>query len=154
MTPAGGLRHGRERGSIAPAVPIIALALLLLGGLVIDASRQLNARGEAVAFAEEAARAGAQGVTVDVPVEVDPREARRMVDDFCAQILTRQGVTGCRLVAVEPSTEPPRRPLYVVTEVQMEVPATLLGIVGVRSLTAAGAGRSEPVEGDNVDVAP
>ena len=52
-----------ERGSVAPAIPIIAFTLLLLGGLVIDASRQLNERGLAVAYAEEAARAGARPST-------------------------------------------------------------------------------------------
>ena len=51
------MRTRDERGSLAPAVPVIAMFLLLLGGLGVDGSRQLNARGQAVAFAEEAARA-------------------------------------------------------------------------------------------------
>ena len=33
-----------DRGSFAPAVPVIALVILLLGGLVVDASRQLTLR--------------------------------------------------------------------------------------------------------------
>ncbi len=66
-----------DAGALAPAVPVLAFVLLLLGGLVIDASRLLNARGRAVAYAEEAARAGAgaiqpgQAVLADLPVEAE-----------------------------------------------------------------------------------
>ena len=83
-----GVRGARdERGSLAPAVPIIASFLLLMGGLVIDASRQLNARGEAVAFAEEAARAGAQGVDVAADdLELDQALARQRVDEYCRRV--------------------------------------------------------------------
>ena len=80
MSSRRSARRRDERGSFAPALPIIAMCLLLLGGLVIDASRQLNARGEAVAFAEEAARAGAQAVDVAADdFALDERAARERV---------------------------------------------------------------------------
>ncbi len=88
-----------ERGSIAPAVPVIAMFLLLLGGLVIDASRQLNARGEAVAFAEEAARAGAQGVDIAADdLVLDPALVRERVEAYCRRVLQLGQVTDCRMV--------------------------------------------------------
>ncbi|MFC6423115.1 pilus assembly protein TadG-related protein [Ornithinimicrobium tianjinense] len=139
-----------ERGSILPIIPVMALALLMIAGLVIDASRQLNARGQAVAFAEEAARAGAQAVRNEQPLQLDPAEARANVGDYCAGVLARGYVTQCGVTAIEPAAEGPARPLVVVVRVQTRIPATLLGMVGVRMLTAAGEGRAEPVEGDLV----
>lgn len=148
----------RDRGSIAPAIPIIALALLLLGGLVIDASRQLNARGEAVAFAEEAARAGVQAIRVNEfgEVELVAREVPGRVADYCATVLAGSAVSSCRFVGLEPAREGSRRPFTVVAEVELSVPASLLGMVGVRQLTASGSGRAEPAEGelDAIEPAP
>lgn len=145
----------RERGSIAPAIPVIALVLLLLGGLVIDASRQLNARGEAVAFAEEAARAGVQSVQQNPKGEIEliADQVPQKVADYCAQIATLPQVDSCRLVRIERSHEGTNRPFTVVTRVELSVPASLLGIVGVDTLSASGDGRAEPREGvlDPVD---
>lgn len=142
--------HDRDRGSIAPAIPVIAMALLLLGGLVIDASRQLNARGEAVAFAEEAARAGVQAIRINEfgEVELVAREVPGLVADYCSRVLARSAVSRCELVRLEPAPEGTRRPFRVVAEVELSVPASLLGMVGVRQLTASGSGRAEPVEGE------
>lgn len=141
-----------ERGSIAPAIPIFALVLLLLGGLVIDASRQLNARGQAVAFAEEAARAGAQAVVLNEQGETQlvGSEVPGLVQTYCAQILTLPGVDGCALTALEPAAEGSTRPLVVVTRVEMSIPASLLGMVGVRTLSASAQGRAEPVRGEEI----
>lgn len=137
-----------ERGSIAPAVPVIAMFLLLLGGLTIDASRQLNARGEAVAFAEEAARAGAQGIDpVAVDVELDPGTVRERVATYCARVLQLGQVSACRFLRIEPVSGSDPRPLVVVTEVRTEIETTLLGMVGTRSLSASATARARPYEG-------
>ena len=148
------LRRDPERGSILPVVPVMALALLMISGLVIDASRQLNARSQAVAFAEEAARAGAQAVRNEQPLQLDRDEARANVNDYCATVLGRGYVTQCSLTGFEPAPDGPARPLVVVVQVRTTIPATLLGMVGVRTLTAAGEGRAEPVEGDLVAPVP
>lgn len=142
-----------ERGSILPLIPVMALCLLLIGGLVIDASRQLNARSQAVAFAEEAARAGAQAVRPRLPVELDPQEARRNVAQYCDRVLGRSQVTSCGVTDIDPAPDGPR-PLIVVVRVETEIPTTLLGMVGIRSLTASGEGRAQPVEGELDDPAP
>lgn len=148
------LRTGADRGSILPVVPVMALAMLMIAGLVIDASRQLNARSQAVAFAEEAARAGAQAVRNEQPLQLDRDEARANVADYCGTVLVRGYVTRCELVDIAAAPDGPARPLVVVVQVQTTIPATLLGMVGVRTLTAAGEGRAEPVEGDLVAPVP
>lgn len=148
------VRRDPERGSILPVIPVVALAMLMISGLVIDASRQLNARSQAVAFAEEAARAGAQAVRNEQPLQLDRDEARANVADYCATVLSRGYVTQCGLTGFEPATDGPPRPLVVVVQVRTTIPSTLLGMVGVRTLSAAGEGRAEPVEGDLVAPVP
>jgi hypothetical protein len=147
-------RRGSDAGSIAPAVPVIGLIILLLGGLVLDASRQLNARGEAVAYAEEAARAGASAVDLAAPrLRLVPADVSARVADYCTSltsVLHQEGVRDCRLVRVDPVSATDRRRLVVVVHVDMAIQATLLGIVGVSTLTAGGDGRARPLEGVDV----
>ncbi|WP_022923318.1 TadE/TadG family type IV pilus assembly protein [Serinicoccus marinus] len=147
------LRADRERGSILPLIPIVALALLMIAGLVIDASRQLNARSQAVAYAEEAARAGAQAVEPEPPATLDERQARQNVDDYCARVLQRNAVRSCGVTDIEPADDSPR-PYTMVVRVDTEIPTTLLGMVGLRSLSASGVGRAEPVAGELLEPAP
>jgi Flp pilus assembly protein TadG len=145
--PGRGRDRG-DRGSIAPAVPVIAMSLLLLGGLVIDASRQLNARGEALAFAEEAARAGAQGVDVSADdLVLDETMARGRVEAYCARVEALGQVTDCAFVRFEPVGAGDARRLVVVTEVNTAIDTSLLGMVGVHELTASAEARARPYEG-------
>lgn len=142
------VRRRDERGSLAPAVPVIAMALLLLGGLTIDASRQLNARGQAVAFAEEAARAGAQGVDISADeLELDQAMARERVEAYCAEVERLGQVRECSFVGIEEVGGGDPRPLVVVTEVRLAIKSSLLGMVGVRELTASSTARARPYEG-------
>jgi Flp pilus assembly protein TadG len=142
------VRRRDDRGSIAPAVPVIAMFLLLLGGLTIDASRQLNARGEAVAFAEEAARAGAQGIDpVAVDVELDPALVQERVARYCTRVEQLGQVDDCRFLRIEQVSSSDSRQLVVVTEVKTEIETTLLGMVGTRSLSASAVARARPYEG-------
>jgi hypothetical protein len=138
-----------ERGSIAPAVPVIAMALLLLGGLGIDGSRQLNARGEAVAFAEEAARAGAQGVDVTASdLRLDRALAEERVRSYCARVEQLGQVESCEFVRIEPVSDDDPRDLVVVTHVELQIEASLLGMIpGVDTLTASASARARPYEG-------
>lgn len=137
-----------ERGSLAPAVPIIAMMLLLLGGLGIDGSRQLNARGQAVAFAEEASRAGAQGVDLNADdLVLDPVLVRQRVETYCARVLALEQVSSCQLLRIERVSATDPRKIVVVTRVRLSVPATLLGMVGVRTLSASADAKARPFEG-------
>jgi hypothetical protein len=77
---------------------IVALALLILGALVVDASGRLSANARAKAYAEEAARAAAQKIdpTEGFPIII-PSEARAAIADYCAQIQAiDDDVIGCR----------------------------------------------------------
>src|SRR3954453_21760870 len=97
----------RDRGSILPLVPVLIIVLLLLGGLVVDAGRDLNARSQAQSYAEEAARAGATAVD---PNQTDltllPALAGRRVDAYCATVRanSRDRVPGCEFVGISPTT--------------------------------------------------
>lgn len=132
--------HG-DRGSIAPAIPIIALFLFLLAGLVIDSSRLLNARGRAVAYAEEAARAGGQQIDLGSDaVRLDPDEAARAVADFCAVAAAGDGhLATCRATTVSAT--------QVTVDTTFVIPTGLLGIIGVHQLTARGEGEATSQQG-------
>lgn len=145
------LRSARgDTGSIAPLVPFLALALLLLGGLVVDASRQLNARGRAVAYAEEAARAGASAVRPGALV-LDERLAQERVRDYCeglrADDAQRPGLQECAFQEVEAVGGQDRRRVVVRVRVELDIAASLLGIVGVDRLSASAEARARPFEG-------
>ncbi|WP_337063249.1 pilus assembly protein TadG-related protein [Kineococcus sp. G2] len=143
---------GREEGSIAPAVPVLALVLLLLAGLVLDASRQLASRARAVAYAEEAARAGAAAVDVDAQdlVLLSDAQVRERVVAYCRDAvaagapITEPG--GC-FTGITAQGDPYGRRIVVTAHVEVVLPTTLLGIVGVRELRAAGDARARPFEG-------
>lgn len=147
-------RPSGDGGSLAPAVPIFAFVLLLLGGLVIDASRVLNARGRAVAYAEEAARAGASAVQPGAAVlALDEPVVRARVADYCAALRAdpeqRGGLQTCEFMTLETVSGTDPRRVVVRTRVALQIPTTLLGIIGVRRLDASGEARARPFEGVN-----
>jgi len=78
------VRRDAERGSITPFAVIVSVALLFLAALVIDGSRQLSARARAIAYAEEAARAGAQKINIDQGfVQLLSSDASGAVAQYC-----------------------------------------------------------------------
>ncbi len=141
MTGVRRLAPRDDCGSIAPAIPIIALFLFLLAGLVIDSSRLLNARGRAVAYAEEAARAGGQQIDLNSDaVRLDPDEAARAVADYCAVAAAGDGhLATCRATTVSAT--------QVTVDTAFVIPTGLLGIVGVHQLTARGEGEATSQQG-------
>ena len=56
--------HTDEAGSVTAMVAIFAVALLLLAGLVYDGGMILASKRRAINTAEQAARAGAQEVSI------------------------------------------------------------------------------------------
>ena len=143
-----------DRGSIIPLVPILVLALLMLGGLIVDGTRDLNARAEAQAFAEEAARAGATAVNFTTgDLTLDQSLATSRVAAYCARVLDAPGsaVSGCRLADQQftdaTNCEGKTEPIVVNTVVTMRIHTTLLGITGLSALTSTGAAKARPYEG-------
>lgn len=146
-------RRRGDDGSILPMVPVVILALLLLGGLVVDGSRDLNARGAAQAYAEEAARAGATAVDPrSTALRLDTDLAAQRVRDYCASAVGRNGsveVVSCRLTGFSDATTcgGVTARIVVNTEVVLRIGTTLLGMVGVTRLSATGAAHARPFEG-------
>lgn len=140
-----GRGRGRDDGSIAPMVAVLGLAFLLLAGLVIDSSRQLDSRGRALAYAQEAARAGAEAADpTDRDLALDPDLAAARVAAYCARAAAADAsLTGCQLVAVDGNV--------VTVRTRTQITTTLLGIIGLTSLSAEGDGSARPLVGTDQD---
>lgn len=122
-----------ERGQVTAFVVVIMVALIALGGLVIDGGNTLAAKRRVVDEADGAARAGAEALAVPgyrstgtlIP---DPTAASQAALDY----LTRTGHTGqVRIVGDR-----------VVVTVTVDEPTTILGILGIRTLTVTGTGQA------------
>lgn len=80
-----------ERGAVSTFLAVIALALLMAAGLAIDGGRKVNALREASHIADNAARAGAQGVDLDTlrttgDLRLLPDQATERVDQYLASL--------------------------------------------------------------------
>lgn len=142
-----------DTGSIAPAVPIYSLAIFLLSSLVIAGSLQLNARGRAVAYAEEAARAGASAVDLtSAELKLNPDDVAARVDGYCEYLLKDASarVDTCEL------QDPPKGDdeLTVTVHVKLTVSSGLLTMFAVKDLSAVGDGTARPYEGTQRQAGP
>ena len=124
-----------ERGQVTAMWAILALALLVLGGLVYDGGQILTARREANNLARQAARAGAQQIDENSlragNPTLDPTAAEAAARDY----LARQNVTPIA-VTVTGST--------VTVTVSLNQPTRLLALVGIndRTVTSTASARS------------
>jgi hypothetical protein len=102
-----------------------------------------------VAFAEEAARAGAQGVDVAASqLQLDPQLAEQRVKDYCQRVEQLGQVETCDFVRIAPVSDQDPRMLVVVTSVKLRIEASLLGMIpGVHYLSASATARARPYEG-------
>lgn len=135
-------------------VPILILALFVVGGLVVDGSRDLNARGDAQAYAEEAARAGATAVDLtQADLALDDALAAQRVAGYCAAVEKNSSVhvVSCGLrpdaFTLAPTCGGASARIVVNTEVRLRIDTTLLGIVGARQLSVTGQASARPYEG-------
>jgi len=135
--------RGRDRGSLTVFVAVLALALFVLVGLVIDGGRALSENAAAASDAEQAARLGAGQLSLDGiragVVTINPSAAIASAQRF----LIGMGRTGT--VSVFGQT--------VVVHVDSSAPTAVLGIIGIDhirvSVTASatnvhGVTRSDP----------
>jgi Flp pilus assembly protein TadG len=156
-----------DRGSIMPLVPIVLLAIMLLGALVVDGSNWLNERSEAQSYAEEAARAGATAVDLAAPdltlvTDGGAKSAQQRVDDYCAALRNvNSTITSCKLASpafTDATDDKPGCPktlpgIVVNTVVTMRVSTVLLGMVGLTDMTATGSAQARPFEGTSAATA-
>lgn len=122
-----------DAGAVGLFVAFLGMALFLLAGLVIDSSRQLNARARAVAIAEEAARAGAEAANPqDRDITLDPDQATRRVAAYCARMrAVEANLVTCAVSRIDGAD--------VTVQTQISLPGGLLGIIKPR-LDASGTG--------------
>lgn len=139
----------RERGSITPFVIIVAIALLFLAGLVVDGSRQLSARARAIAYAEEAARAGSQKINLEEGfVQLLQGDAYAAVDDYCAVAMDEDSsITKCGATDIIENTDNGQIATLTV-EVEVEYDPILLDMfTGNAGTLVTGEASAHPVEG-------
>lgn len=97
------MRHPGDRGAVSTFLAVLAVALLMAAGLAVDGGRKIAVLRDASHLADNAARAGAQAVDVDVlrttgEVHLNESEAIALADDYLAAA-SRTGTT-----TVDPTT--------------------------------------------------
>ena len=126
-----------ESGAITVFVALLAVALFALAGLVLDGGRAVSAQQAAQDEADQAARSGAEGLSVNAlrtgAGELDPQAA---VANAVAYTVAA-GHPGTATVvgnAVEVS-------------IHYRVPTDILGMVGIDSLPVSATARAVDVHG-------
>ncbi len=128
-------RH--ENGSISVFVTVIAVAMMLVAGLVLDGGRLLSARRQADDIAANAARAGAQAID-----ETSLRSGTAVIDAVAGP----QAVAA--YLAATPATGTTRVSGDTVTvHVQLGVRMLLLGLAGVPDTTVTASRQARAVQG-------
>jgi len=143
--------HRDERGSITVFTVIVAVALLFLAALVIDGSRQLSARARAIAYAEEAARTGAQKINIDVGwVQLLDADARSAVDEYCAAATSADStIQSCTTTGMVENTDK-GSVASVTVEVTVEFDPIMLDLFMWNSdgqVLVTGEATAHPIEG-------
>ncbi|MCZ7532606.1 MAG: pilus assembly protein TadG-related protein [Acidimicrobiia bacterium] len=104
-----------EHGAVSTFLAVIALALLMAGGLAIDGGRKVNALRQVSHIADNAARAGAQAVDLDTlrttgDLRLVPSEAADRVEAYLSTVgyvATNVTVNGATVtVTVDVTVEP------------------------------------------------
>jgi Flp pilus assembly protein TadG len=126
-----------ESGSLSVFVAVLAIALLALVGLVVDAGRAIAARRAAMDVAEQAARTGAGQISIDAlrsgSFVLDPASAVNAADAY----LQAAGQSGTAFVRGD----------TVTVQVEETTPTVLLGIIGIRKIDVSEVASATNVHG-------
>ena len=126
-----------ELGSLTVFVASLALALLALVGLVVDGGRAVAAQSASTGVAEQAARLGAEQISVEAirsgTVAIDPSAAMKAA----AAYLRAAGATGVVTVTGQ----------SVGVHIQSSEPTVILGIIGVSQLRVSATASATNVHG-------
>jgi Flp pilus assembly protein TadG len=133
-----GPRSSTEQGSLSAFVAVLALSLFILVGLVVDGGRAIAAHRQAIDIAEQAARAGAERLSLDNlrgsgSVTVDPGAALQGAETFLAEA----GQQGDVSVSGQ----------SVTVRIHVESPTSILGIVGITSIPVSASATATNVHG-------
>ncbi|MDN5895486.1 MAG: Tad domain-containing protein [Nocardioides sp.] len=137
-----------DLGSITPFVLIASVGILLLAGLIIDGGMQMNGRGRAVAYAQEAARAGAQAIDeTDPNLELRANRARQAAHDFCRTAMAEDPELGKCAASTTSITDGTGSYKVVKVETEVTVETILLNMIGKETLSSSGSAIGRPVSG-------
>lgn len=147
--PAEARRLRSSRGSITPFALIVSIALLALGGLVIDGGRVLNSKGRALAYAEEAARAGAQMIDpTEERAVLDPELAVRAAADYCATATQADSeLVNCAPTIVRSEDATGNVVYQVVVATTIRTNTILRSLFGTQTQEASAQARAAPYQG-------
>jgi hypothetical protein len=129
-----------ERGALSLMIVVLFAVLMMLAGFVVDGAAKLTADENAVALAQEAARAGAMNVDVSSAYA----SGSFLVDQGRALEEARQYLVdaGCDEFAVE---DVGTRTIRV--SVTLSEPTKLLSLIGIDSFTSTGTATASLVTG-------
>jgi hypothetical protein len=126
-----------DSGSLTAFVATLSFALFALVGLAVDGGRAVAARGAASGIAEQAARVGAEQISVEDlrrgVVALDPTTAGAAAEQYLAQV----GYSG----DVSTSGD------AVTVRVWSSEPTVILGIVGIDRITVSASASATNVHG-------
>jgi len=128
------MKSERDRGVVTAFVLGLAMCFMVTAGMAVDGGRIVAARVEAADHAENAARVGAQQVTL-LRLGwrlLDPFKAKRAAEEY----LSQHGVTGQITVGLR----------TVTVTVRLTQQTTLLRLVGISSRTVTASRTAELVE--------
>ena len=136
MSPDGRQRDS-EQGSFTVFLAVLAVALFALIGLVIDGGRAVAAQGAATGDAEQAARLGADQISVQAirsgVVSIDPAAATRVAEAYLRAV----GSPG--VVTVVGQT--------VSVKIQSAEPTVILGMIGLAQIGISASASATNVHG-------
>jgi Flp pilus assembly protein TadG len=130
-----------ERGSATIFVVGFAIVLFAGAGLAIDGGRAINARDKATDVAEQAARAGAGQLDLDLLRKVD---GTVVLDQGAARARADSFVTAAGLVPATTTTDS-----SVTVHASATYRTALLGIIGINSIDVSGIATASPATGTN-----
>lgn len=128
---------GDDNGSLTVFLAVLATGLLALVGLVVDGGRAIVAKRQAIDIAEQAARVGADQLSVDAlrsgQFVIDQAAARSSVERY----LAAAGATGTASVSGG----------IVTVHVAADPTTVVLGIVGINDVPVSGTAQAGDVHG-------
>jgi|SRR5215469_6432113 len=126
-----------DQGSLTAFLAVLATGLFVLVGLVVDGDRALAAKREAIDVAEQAARVGADQLSVDGlrsgQFVIDPVKAESEVTSYLGAV----GVQGSVTVSGN----------AVVVHVTGDAPTMVLGMIGIRDIQVTATASATNVHG-------
>ncbi len=132
--------YGRERGALSLMIAVLFAVLAALAGIVVDGGAKLIADENAVALAQEAARAGATSINVSAAYA----SGANVVDQGEAVAAAREYLVDA---GYERFTVIPVGARAIRVSVTISKPTRFLSLIGIDSFTSTGTATASLVTG-------